>query len=144
MIGFQGQQSYQRGFRQQSQSTLEQSQRDHDGINLTDQLVQNQKGGLASREMFASEVDASILHQSRADAAGNRPTMATGMLEDNSSIQDGHPEFELIGSDFVPSQKAGKPLTSADQFTGTGADENDRQSHLKQHKLAKAADFDRK
>ena len=40
----------------------------------------------------------------------NRPTMATGMLEDNSSaafISDGHPEFELIGSDFVPSQKAG-------------------------------------
>lgn len=35
--------------------------------------------------------------------------MATGMLEDNGSAlnSDGHPEFELIGSDFVPSQKAG-------------------------------------
>ena len=38
--------------------------------------------------------------------------MATGMLEDNSSIADGHPEFELIDSDFVPSQKpAEEPIT---------------------------------
>jgi len=44
--------------------------------------------------------------------------MATGMLEDNGSsaafLPDDHPEFELIGSDFVPSQKVGinhEPLT---------------------------------
>ena len=32
--------------------------------------------------------------------------MATGKLEDNSSLQeDGHPDFVLISSDYVPSQK---------------------------------------
>ena len=40
--------------------------------------------------MFMSEIDTNQLQAK----AGNRPTMATGMLEDNdSSIQDGHPEF---------------------------------------------------
>ena len=53
------------------------------------------------REMFMSEID-TMNHR----AGNNRPTMATGMVEENSSLYDGHPEFELIGSDFVPSQKA--------------------------------------
>ena len=69
-------------------------------------MIGLQKGGIGSnmyREMFMSEIDTN----QRPAKAGNRPTMATGMLEENSSIQDGHPEFELIGSDFLPSQKAG-------------------------------------
>ena len=53
-----------------------------------------------------SEVDP-IIHQ-RGALGQNRPTMATGMVEENSSLHDGQPEFELIGSDFVPSQKAGR------------------------------------
>lgn len=67
--------------------------------------------GNAYREMFMSEIDTNQLQAK----AGNRPTMATGMLEDNSSIQDGHPEFELIGSDFVPSQKAGEASPRNDE-----------------------------
>lgn len=67
--------------------------------------------GNAYREMFMSEIDTNQLQTK----AGNRPTMATGMLEDNSSIQDGHPEFELIGSDFVPSQKAGEASPRNDE-----------------------------
>ena len=63
------------------------------------------------REMFMSEIDTNQLQAK----AGNRPTMATGVLEDNSSIQDGHPEFELIGSDFVPSQKAGEASPRNDE-----------------------------
>lgn len=55
-----------------------------------------------NREMFLSELDTT----NHRGPGNNRPTMATGMLEDNSSIHDDHPEFELIGSDFVPSQKA--------------------------------------
>ena len=60
--------------------------------------------------MCMSEVDPIQQHYHWQRGAGpghNRPTMATGMVEENSSLYDGQPEFELIGSDFFPSQKAG-------------------------------------
>ena len=36
--------------------------------------------------------------------------MATGMLENNSSFGDDHPNFELIESDYKPSQKTPQKL----------------------------------
>ena len=45
----------------------------------------------------------------------NRPTQATGALEEASLTtlldSNGHPDFVLIGSDFVPSQKAQEEMT---------------------------------
>ena len=38
--------------------------------------------------------------------------MATGMLEDNSSFTDGNLDFELIGSDYFPSQKTPQKIES--------------------------------
>ena len=79
---------------EQSKSTIQQSQKDIDVINMADQLINHNT--VTNRELFVSEIGA--------PGQRNRPTIATGALEDNSSFGQGHPDFELIGSDYVPSQ----------------------------------------
>ena len=57
-----------------------------------------------NRELFVTELETT--------GKKNRPTVAKGKLEDNSTI-DGQADFELIGSDWVPSQLI-LPATSQD------------------------------
>jgi len=58
---------------------------------MADELINH--NAVANRELFVSEIGTALW-----------PTIATGALEDNSSFGEGQPDFELIGSDYVPSQ----------------------------------------
>ena len=60
------------------------------------------------------------------DRQENRPTIATGQLEDNdeSVPGDGNPEFVLIASDYLPSQKG--PYAPSKPSIASGIDLNEK------------------
>lgn len=87
-----------------------------DVITMADELLAQRtspRGDYFVSEIGQAAESHSLVHQSmviqqdaRTDKdVRNRPTVATGYHEsDDSSVQvDGHPDFVLIGSDYVPS-----------------------------------------